>query len=336
MDIEAPMMEDSNVYDGADNRLENPVTTPLISVIVPIYNVEDYVRKCLDSLLHQTITQIEIICIDDGSTDASGSIADEYKNEAGWPKFRIIHTANRGLSAARNRGIDEARAEWIMFVDSDDWVSEEFCRIPFEAAVRENIELVAFQAKTVKHGKPVKRKKKDIPVGMLDEMTAYDQAGVVAWNKLYKKDLFDNIRYPESRVYEDIATTYKLVHKAKRVFQLSDHLYYHILREGSISHTLTISNRTDLFVASLERQSDLISYGYQAEKIHLCGAAIGFLSVIAPCDDLLYKKAVQIVDSTKGYPKGMSVKQKIGLMVWRISKRMFYLMCKGIGRLQTG
>ncbi len=98
---------------------------PLISVIVPIYNVEKYVRKCLDSLKNQTMKQIEVICIDDGSTDESGRIAEEYKSED-WPKFRVIHTENRGLSAARNCGIDEALADWIMFVDSDDWVESEF------------------------------------------------------------------------------------------------------------------------------------------------------------------------------------------------------------------
>ena len=88
--------------------------TPLISVIVPIYNVEKYVRKCLDSLRSQTMKQIEVICIDDGSTDKSGEIAEEYKNEEGWPRFRVIHTENRGLSAARNRGIDES-------VGADAW-----------------------------------------------------------------------------------------------------------------------------------------------------------------------------------------------------------------------
>lgn len=96
--------------DSAESKREEEAgrcEAPLISVIVPVYNVEKYVRKCLDSLLNQTMKQIEVICIDDGSTDESGRIADEYENEVGWPRFRVIHTENRGLSVARNRGIDE-------------------------------------------------------------------------------------------------------------------------------------------------------------------------------------------------------------------------------------
>ena len=125
---------------------------PLISVIVPIYNVERYVRKCLDSLKGQTLKQIEVICIDDGSTDGSGKIADEYVSEE-FPIFRVIHTENRGLSAARNRGIDESRADWLMFVDSDDWVDRDFCRVPYETAVRENADLVIFNGSNVKRGR---------------------------------------------------------------------------------------------------------------------------------------------------------------------------------------
>ena len=113
---------------------------PLISVIVPIYNVERYVRKCLDSLVAQTMKQIEIICIDDGSTDRSGQIAEEYVGIHEGVLFRVIHTENQGLSAARNRGIDEARSQWIMFVDSDDWVDEKFCETPYKTAVEKQAE----------------------------------------------------------------------------------------------------------------------------------------------------------------------------------------------------
>lgn len=131
--------------------LEMDMQQPLISVIVPIYNVEKYVRKCLDSLVAQTLREIEVICIDDGSTDRSGEIADEIARDDA--RFRVIHTENRGLSAARNRGIDEARSQWLMFVDSDDWVSPEFCRVPYEAAIEYGADLVIFGAYVVKREK---------------------------------------------------------------------------------------------------------------------------------------------------------------------------------------
>ena len=116
---------------------------PLITVIVPIYNVAPYVRKCLDSLKRQTLKQIEVICIDDGSTDESGEIAEEYESQ-NWPLFRILHTDNQGLSAARNRGLDEAKSQWLMFVDSDDWVEPEFCEMPYKTAIEYQADLVIF------------------------------------------------------------------------------------------------------------------------------------------------------------------------------------------------
>ena len=201
---------------------------PLISVIVPIYNVEKYVRKCLDSLKNQSLKQIEVICIDDGSTDDSGRIADEYGRED--PRFRIIHTENRGLSAVRNRGIEESRCDWIMFVDSDDWVEKDFCEIPYKAAVENKADMVVFRNDVIKQNREKKYKTANDLIGLVDEFTAHEHGARVAWNKLYKKELFDGIQYPEGRVYEDVSTTHQLVHKAKRIFMLSDCLYHYCLR----------------------------------------------------------------------------------------------------------
>ena len=309
------------------------MNAPLISVIVPIYNVEKYVRKCLDSLLNQTMKQIEVIAIDDGSTDGSGRIADEYMNEDGWPIFRVIHTENRGLSAARNRGIDESVSDWIMFVDSDDWVSEDFCRMPYEAALENQADMVKFGSYSVKNEKVLWRERTEWPIGQVDEMIAHEYGSTVVWNKLYMKVLFEGIRYPEGRICEDTATTHKLVHKAHKVFFIKKHLYYHASRKGSITQILTAKNKRDGLIANIERKTDLVSYGYPEEKMNLCGAAISFLSVTAPCDDPIYEKAEEIVAGTEGIPDGLTMKQKAGLVVWRINKSLFYLMCKGSGRI---
>ena len=157
---------------------------PLISVIVPIYNVEKYVRKCLDSLVNQTMKQIEVICIDDGSTDDSGKIADEYESSE-FPIFRVIHTDNRGLSAARNRGLDEARAEWIMFVDSDDWVDKDFCEVPYKAAKMHNADMVVFNTTQVtEKGRKKYVKRRDIADRYTDAESLIDEGNTVVWNKL--------------------------------------------------------------------------------------------------------------------------------------------------------
>ena len=329
---ECPEISEYTSENGFDEKCGD---SPLISVIVPIYNVEKYVRKCLDSLLHQTMKQIEVICIDDGSIDSSGRIADEYESSS-FPIFRVIHTENRGLSSARNRGIDEAKTEWIMFVDSDDWVEPEFCRIPYEAALKQDSDLVIFHTYTWSRRNCKKSKSRNRPVGIVDEFTAHKYGSVVAWNKLYGRKLWKTIRYSEGRVYEDAATTHKLVHKAGRIEMLSDVLYHHEMRKDSISHTHSKANKRDGLVSAMERVDDLISYGYPEEKINssLCGPAVGYLASTKKRDDL-YDKAVQILDETGSIPDSLSEKQKIAFLVWKIDRRLFYLMSRITGRMDV-
>lgn len=311
---------------------------PLISIIVPIYNVAPWLRKCLDSLKNQTLKQIEIICVDDGSIDESGRIADEYVTGIDeYPIFRIYHTENRGLSAARNRGIDEARADWIMFVDSDDWVEPKFCELPWNAAYEYSAEIVAFDSVDEKKGKAIKKRYKStiMPNGLVEKNTAHEYGSVSAWNKLYKKRLFTSIRYPEGRVYEDGATTHKLINEANGIVIIQDCLYHHLERKGSIVHTSTVSNKRDAYISIRERYDFLIAHGYPKDKIisSLCGAAIGFLSVTKPSDDELFISARDVVNSVNGVPKSLTAKQKMALLAWKINKMAFYFLAMFSGRL---
>lgn len=310
------------------------MSQPLISVIVPIYNVAPYLRKCLDSLKNQTMKEIEIICIDDGSTDSSGRIADEYVSDE-WPKFRIIHTENRGLSATRNRGIDEARAEWIMFVDSDDYVEDIFCEVPYKSAIENHADLVIYEYINERGLK--KKKKAEAPTGLVDEITAHEFGRVAVWNKLYKKALFNSIHYPEGYVYEDIATTHKLVHEAKMIILLQTCLYHYTSRKGSITNTKTLSHKRDAFVSIQERYNFLMHCGYSVEKIEsvLLGAAIGYLSASLPYENAYWVKARDVVESSHGMPKELTLKQKIALIVWRINPAFFYFVSKLSGRLRN-
>ena len=304
------------------------MSQPLISVIVPIYNVAPYLKKCLDSLKNQTMKQIEVICIDDGSTDGSGEIADEYKSDE-WPIFRIIHTDNHGLAAARNRGLDEARAEWIMFVDSDDWVELGFCGVPYEAAVRENADLVIFGFDIWKNEKKQKSKKRDeAPTGLIDEAEAHEYGDVMAWNKLFKKYLFKGIWYPDGHNYEDYATTHELVHKARRMVLLHDCLYYYNARGGSITKTRTVMNKKDRFVFMKERRDALKQYRCLTEQLEqmLIGAALGYLVVCPPCDDSTYLEAEEILRSCVYVPHTFGWQQIIGFFVWKANRRLFNIV----------
>lgn len=297
---------------------------PLISVIVPIYNVEKYVRKCLDSLKAQTMKQIEVICIDDGSTDNSGRIADEYRSDE-WPKFKVIHTENKGLSAARNCGIDEALAEWIMFVDSDDWVDERFCEIPYHAMIENKADMTIFGIYNVKDGRIKDWFKNDIPTGMIDELTAHEYGTVFVWNKLYKRKLFGICKFPEGKVAEDIALTHKLVHLSKAILFVPEPLYYHLYRKDSISNTHTISVQIDKFISSEQRFGDLLSYGVPKEKIEadLCASAMGFLVNTKPGNTELHVRAFNIMNSMEVVSSSFTKQQKCLLHIWKRNRKIF-------------
>lgn len=303
----------------------------MISVIIPIYNVEPYLKKCLDSLSAQTFTDVEFILIDDGSTDQSGEIASVYSDADS--RFFVYHTPNHGLSAARNLGIEKARGEWLMFVDPDDYVMSDFCETPYEAAMRENADMVIFQWKMVGGWGSVARKNKAVVKGIVNPETAVRYGASYAWNKLYRRELFDRIRYPENRVFEDVATTHKLIFKANRILMLSNVFYYHVHRKDSISHSRTVKNARDAFLSSLERAEYLKFHGcdvglYQSD---ICSRALILLALSKPGDDPLFQQAEAVADSISGIPPQLNKKKKLMLHVWKLDKRLFHLACRLLG-----
>ncbi len=182
-----------------DARLVDP---PEISVIVPVYNTEDYLRQCLDSLSAQTMENIEIIVVDDGSTDRSPKICDEYAEKD--PRMIVIHRENGGLSAARNSGLDIAQGEYVLFVDSDDWVEPDFCKVPLDAARQTGADLVIFQRMWHREGEEAELQPPFPETGIADKgkiLTKWwDIVGVISWNKLYRRSLFSNLRFPEGKL----------------------------------------------------------------------------------------------------------------------------------------
>lgn len=315
------------------NQLKQ-LNRPLISVIVPIYNVEKYVRKCLDSLVNQSLKQIEVICIDDGSTDRSGLIVDEYCNtdDSGngnkWPLIRVMHTQNRGLSAARNRGIDEARAEWIMFVDSDDWVEDQFCEMPWKAAVENAADLVIFQNYYTSENGRIKRKKSYMRFGFLDHETAVDIGQTQAWNKLYKKNLFKGLRYPEGHVYEDYAITHQLVYRAENLVSVPAQLYYYRYRKGSICHST--SSEKDRLVLSKRRYRELIALGYPEHKARaqLLGSALRCCGRTNKRSSV-YIEASELLRRVEEIPSECSDREKMMMAIWRFNKRLYGFVYQG-------
>ncbi len=233
---------------------------PLISIIVPVFNVEKYLPECLDSILNQTYSHLEIILIDDGSTDTSGQICDEYaaKDE----RVRVLHKSNEGLSAARNSGLDIAVGEYFCFVDSDDYVSRELCDRVMKAFTDNDAQIISFGCKLVDDGGKIIGSTESIHNTVLNREDALRElvTGNINnyyWNKVYKRHIFDDIRCPAGRAWEDLATMYKLFLKADSIYTLSEELYFYRQREGSISSVITESALVDIFSAKLNRYEHL-------------------------------------------------------------------------------
>lgn len=213
--------------------------TDLISVIVPMYNVEKYISECLDSILKQSYDNIEIIVVDDGSTDNGGNICKQYAKGDG--RIKVIHTDNLGVSAARNKGVEMARGGWISFVDSDDRVEVDYLKNMYKLAL-------LYQAEIVQSSNSCENYKEDIIEVMSGrEFLKTSYFKVMAWGKLYQKRLFEGIKYPVGRIHEDVATTYKLVYKAKVIVHTTKAYYFYRKRQGSISSGFNIRQLDKVF-----------------------------------------------------------------------------------------
>lgn len=289
----------------------------MISVIVPVYNVEPYLRECLDSIINQTYCDLEILIIDDGSTDGSPQICEEYREKD--ERIRVFHTENRGQSAARNLGLDNARGDWIMFVDSDDYVSPDFCAIPHQTALKHGADLVIFGRKRV--GWPNPPEEKEHPSGVLTWQEGVEHGRPAPWNKLYQCDLFRGIRYPEGRVFEDFATTHRLVYAANRIVRIDTPLYYYRYREDSTSRRKDDRVFNDLYLAHLERYQFLLDHGYQweEEKRIVFSKSLDYLERTIPADTPLYHRAEEMVATLSVDVDKLSDHTKYCLKVWNMS-----------------
>ena len=236
----------------------------LISVIVPVYNVEKYLERCIQSICNQTYKALEIILVNDGSTDSSGYICDQYAKADS--RIKVIHKKNGGLSDARNYGIDLASGDYIAFVDSDDYVELQMYEYLLKALKENEADLAIcnYQYCTETDNKLEVGSVYEYDTKKVELVAPYQAQELyfsdpkkrilytVAWNKLYERKLFSRIRYPIGKVHEDEYTTFKLLYQAKKIVVLQDELYHYLIRKNSISGAFD-QKRFDLFDAYLER-----------------------------------------------------------------------------------
>lgn len=230
---------------------------PRISVIVPVYNVEKYLNKCIDSILEQTFTDFELILIDDGSPDQCGMICDAYA--AGDSRVKVIHQNNKGLSGARNTGIDQMKGDYVTFIDSDDYIHPEMLERFWRAAREQDADVCVCQFVRVTEDKTEFQTTPEMNMRAYSGREAcfqlYSENGVAfttAWGKLYRSILWNNIRYPEGKIHEDEATTYKLLYASNVVTELEDTLYFYRQNPNGIMASLSIK-RYDGIEALRER-----------------------------------------------------------------------------------
>lgn len=236
----------------------------LISVIIPVYKVEKYLCRCVDSVLEQTYTNMEIILVDDGSPDNCPVMCDEYARQDS--RVKVIHQENAGLSGARNAGIDMAQGQWLAFVDSDDYLAADFLERLYQACVDMGSSLSVCRWEYVRgetipeHGTGETR----VYTGreMLANLYVPDGAYfVVVWNKLYRKELFEDIRYPLGRIHEDEATTYRIYDKVKKAAYVDRSLYGYFVTPVSITRGFN-PKRMDWVTAVAERLDFFEQKGY--------------------------------------------------------------------------
>lgn len=235
---------------------------PIITIIIPVYKVESLLRRCIDSLLCQTLSNIEIILVDDGSPDKCGNICDEYSQKDS--RVIAIHKENGGLSSARNTGLDICKGEYVMFVDSDDYVEPNFCEEALKTIQEQQVKCVAFGYYEHIDNKVIKfctKEPRKVPKNYAIEslITSKDVIFNIAWNKIYHRSLFEQIRFPHGRHFEDQGTTYKLFDLAGDIYVSAALLYHYVRRGDSISQTDSVytvespKNINDLFDLWYER-----------------------------------------------------------------------------------
>lgn len=223
---------------------------PLISIIVPVYNVEAYLAKCVDSILAQTYTNLEIILVNDGSSDGCGRICDEYAKQD--KRIKVIHKQNGGLSDARNVAIDVATGEFITFIDSDDYVTDDYIMTLYSLIEKYECKVsIALYNTFVEGSKPkvvnrVYREDCQTNIKAIEEMFYQEKYDTASWAKLYHSSLFaTGIRYPKGIVYEDLATTYLLIFQSDMVAFCNRRIYNYLLRRDSIEGSSFSSKKMD-------------------------------------------------------------------------------------------
>ena len=254
-------------------KMQDEILNPLISVIIPVYNVEEYVESCIISVINQQYNNLEIILVDDGSTDKSGEICDQFALQDA--RIKVFHKKNGGLSDARNYGLANSSGDYIGFVDSDDYISTELYSTLLELCLKYDSKISCARFDTFGEDKW------NIPkeTGKIEVLSSCELlkmiiwpwlypdkfASISVWDRLYKKDLIEQLIFPKGKIYEDIIYSTKAIIGADKCVYINKILYHYRLRDGSISGNNYSYNEqwiTDKFPIEMEQIRILQANGY--------------------------------------------------------------------------
>lgn len=242
----------------------------LLSVIVPVYKVEKYLQRCLDSIINQTYKNLEIILIDDGSPDNSGKICEEYAQKD--KRIKVIHQKNKGQGAARNAGIIASKGELITFIDSDDWIECNMYEIMISKLLQYNLDIIKC-AIVETDGSKIKRElnHKTTKINVVISENIFDLYFTeftckVIWNGVYKRNIIENVEYPEGLVAEDNYVSGMYLHKAKRIMLIDNILYNYFINMSGVSKNKNI-NKFDICYCTKKLIEDLNADSKVAKNI---------------------------------------------------------------------
>lgn len=317
--------------DNKDSEVRIIMNAEIISVVVPVYNVEKELPRCVESLLKQDYDSLEIILVDDGSPDRSGAIADEFAEK--YPaRVKVIHQNNQGLSGARNAGIDVATGKYLSFIDSDDYVEVNL----YSTMVKALEETTADIAVCGRFDEFVDQTKVNFTMEAITTFTSveaikriltWDKIDIAAWDKLYKAELWDNIRFPVGKNNEDICTLPKVFGRAKSVVHVAVPLYHYCHRENSITSTYNKKKIEDFFHA-IQQMEYHISNEYseiQDELVFYLNRS--YFSLVLMCEQIRYHGREK-ADALTYLKKNWKSKYSLSKMTKREKLIYFLIRCR--------
>ncbi len=311
-----------------------------VSIVVPIYNVEKYLNKCIDSIISQTYSNLEIILVDDESPDSCPTICEEYKKKD--KRVKVIHQKNMGLSGARNTGIEMATGEYIMFQDSDDTIDSKCVETLYKLVKKDNTSIsICGRLYEFENGEKKCKysddftKKYDLE-SAIEEMNSFYYFDMSACGKLFNKQLFNDIRFPVGKLSEDYFIMYKLFLKSGYVSYTTKPMYNYLQRQNSISKNKKVN--TQFIDAAYEQMVDLENYSEEMKKIVHTAYASAYLTVIdtyinqkMKCPKKLLKEAKNVIKQNKSIIKNnkkLSRAKKIQFNLFNINYYLYRFIFK--------